>query len=64
MTGHTYLQITSHRKKVKDTVTGCYTNIMEPVLIPNNTLELFFFSDGFMTGKGFNITFQEQDSTL
>ena len=64
MTGHTYLQITLHHNSVNERVIGCYTNIMEPVLIPNNTLELFFFSDGFMAGKGFNITFQEQESTL
>ena len=46
-----------------DIITGCSTNTMDPVLIHGNTVDLFFHSDGFMTGKGFNITWQEHNST-
>ena len=35
---------------------------MEPILIPDNKLDVFFQSDGFMAGKGFNLTYQEQES--
>ena len=41
---------------------GCYRDTMDPVLTNSNTLDLFFHSDSFMTGKGFNITFQEYES--
>ena len=45
-----------------ETLIGCYKSIMDPVLIHGNKVDLFFYSDGFMTGKGFNITYQEHES--